>query len=141
VTDQLFNTPEPDRGAPAAAPDAPLAARMRPERLDEVVGQQHLLGEGTALRKAIDNGTPHSMILFGPPGTGKTTIARLVAREADHAFEELSAVQAGRPEVREVMASAAGAGRARSSSLTRSIASTRPSRTRCCRRSRTAPSS
>ncbi len=102
--DQLFDPPEPEPDR--AAPDAPLAARMRPETLDEVVGQQHLLSEGTALRKAIEQGTPHSMLLFGPPGTGKTTIARLVARESDHAFEELSAVQAGRPEVREVMARA-----------------------------------
>src|SRR4051794_10878547 len=76
---------------------------MRPQSLDEVVGQEHLLGEGTALRVAIEQGLPHSMILYGPPGTGKTTIARLVARHANHAFEELSAVQAGRPEVREVM--------------------------------------
>jgi putative ATPase len=103
--DQLFEPPEPE---PERAPaDAPLAARMRPETLDEVVGQQHLLAEGTALRTAIEHGTPHSMILFGPPGTGKTTIARLVAHEADLAFEELSAVQAGRAEVREVMARAA----------------------------------
>jgi putative ATPase len=79
---------------------------MRPSTLDEVVGQQHLLGEGTALRTAIEQGAPHSMILYGPPGTGKTTIARLVATTADHAFEELSAVQAGRAEVREVMARA-----------------------------------
>jgi putative ATPase len=105
--DQLFEPPEPERGAPDAAPDAPLAARMRPASLDEVVGQGHLLAEGTALRTAIEQGMPHSMILFGPPGTGKTTIARLVARESDSAFEELSAVQAGRPEVREVMARAA----------------------------------
>ncbi|MEA2294848.1 MAG: putative ATPase, partial [Solirubrobacteraceae bacterium] len=105
--DQLFSTPEPDRGPEPVAPDAPLPARMRPRSLDEVVGQEHLLGEGAALRTAIEQGTPHSMILFGPPGTGKTTLARLVATQADHAFEELSAVQAGRAEVREVMARAA----------------------------------
>ena len=80
---------------------------MRPRELDEVVGQEHLLGEGTALRTAIEQGAPHSMILFGPPGTGKTTIARLRREHADAAFEELSAVHAGRAEVREVMARAA----------------------------------
>ena len=79
---------------------------MRPRALDEVVGQDHLLSEGSALRTALEQGVPHSMILFGPPGTGKTTLARLVAHHADHAFEELSAVQAGRAEVREVMARA-----------------------------------
>jgi putative ATPase len=98
--------PPPDQGAPETPPDAPLAARMRPRTLDEVVGQDHLLAEGSALRTALEQGVPHSMILFGPPGTGKTTLARLVAQHADHAFEELSAVQAGRAEVREVMARA-----------------------------------
>jgi putative ATPase len=73
---------------------------MRPQTLDEVVGQEHLLGPGSALRTAIESGRPHSMVLYGPPGTGKTTLARMVARHADAVFEELSAVQVGRPEVR-----------------------------------------
>jgi putative ATPase len=76
---------------------------MRPTALDEFVGQEHLLGEGSALRTAIESGRPHSMVLYGPPGTGKTTLARMTAEHADAAFEELSAVNAGRPEVREVL--------------------------------------
>jgi putative ATPase len=82
---------------------APLAVRLRPRTLDELVGQQHLLQPGSALRRALEDGRPHSMILYGPPGTGKTTIARLVAGAASAAFEELSAVEAGRPEVRKVL--------------------------------------
>jgi putative ATPase len=83
--------------------DAPLAVRMRPHALDEVVGQQHVLAPGQPLRRAIEEGRPHSMLLHGPPGSGKTTIARLVATSASAAFEELSAVEAGRPEVRAVL--------------------------------------
>src|SRR4051812_16389236 len=79
---------------------------MRPQSLDEFVGQQHLLNDGSALRAALESGRPHSMVLYGPPGTGKTTLARLAAEHADAAFEELSAVNAGRPEVREVIARA-----------------------------------
>jgi putative ATPase len=86
-----------------SAADLPLAARMRPTSLGEFVGQDHLLGRGSALRTAIEEGRPHSMILYGPPGTGKTTLARLLAVNARAAFEEASAVNAGRAEVREVL--------------------------------------
>ncbi|MEA2331341.1 MAG: putative ATPase [Thermoleophilaceae bacterium] len=76
---------------------------MRPASLGEFVGQEHLLGRGSALRTAIEEGRPHSMILYGPPGTGKTTLARLLAVNSRAAFEEASAVNAGRAEVREVL--------------------------------------
>src|SRR5512132_4163909 len=94
---------------PASRPDGgelsgqPLAARMRPTSLGEFVGQEHLLGRGAALRTAVEEGRPHSMILYGPPGTGKTTLARLLAVNARAAFEEASAVNAGRAEVRAVL--------------------------------------
>jgi putative ATPase len=84
------------------AAKGPLAARMRPQRLG-VVGQPHLLSEGAALRVAIDTGTVSSMIFFGPPGTGKTTIARLVATEMGLSYEELSAVSSGVADVRKVI--------------------------------------
>jgi len=89
------------------ADERPLAVRMRPEGLEDFVGQSHLLGEGSALRTAIEQGRPHSMVLYGPPGSGKTTLARMVAAHSDAAFEELSAVQAGRAEVRAVIERAA----------------------------------
>jgi putative ATPase len=100
--DSLFEPPQ-ERGSAGPAADAPLAARMRPVSLDEFVGQEHLLHEGSALRTAIEEGRPHSMVLFGPPGSGKTTLARIVAARASAAFEEKSAVQAGRAEVRGVI--------------------------------------
>jgi putative ATPase len=105
---RLFDPPEeePAGREVAAAEDLPLAARMRPRTLEEFVGQEHLLGPASALRTAIQSGQPHSMILYGPPGTGKTTLARMLAEYADAAFEELSAVEAGRAEVREVIARA-----------------------------------
>jgi putative ATPase len=99
---QLFE-PEDHPVETALPPDAPLPARMRPRNVEEVVGQSHVLGEGTILRAAIDEGRPFSMVLYGPPGTGKTTLARIVATSADAAFEELSAVQAGTAEVRGVL--------------------------------------
>ena len=101
--DQLFGSD--DVGGADAGPGAgaPLAVRMRPRSLDDLVGQEHLLAEGSTLRTAIETGEPHSMVLYGPPGTGKTTIARIVATAADGAFEEESAVNAGRAEVRALL--------------------------------------
>jgi putative ATPase len=102
--ERLFELDNGPRGRTAVpGPDQPLAARMRPATLGEFVGQEHLLERGSALRTAIEEGRPHSMILYGPPGTGKTTLARLLAVNARAAFEEASAVNAGRQEVRDVI--------------------------------------
>jgi putative ATPase len=85
---------------------APLAARMRPRTLAEFVGQEHLIGEGRALRRAIENDRVPSMILWGPPGTGKTTLAEVIARSTGAAFVALSAVSAGVADLRAVVAEA-----------------------------------
>jgi len=102
MSDRLFET-DPGSTAAEIAADAPLAVRMRPRTLDELVGQEHVLGEGSALRTAIESGHPHSAILYGPPGAGKTTLARIAASKADGAFEEESAVNAGKAEIRGVI--------------------------------------
>ena len=73
-------------------PYQPLAARMRPESLDGFYGQQHLIGPSKPLREAIENEILHSMIFWGPPGVGKTTLARIIAASADAHFESISAV-------------------------------------------------
>jgi len=99
VTDLFAD--QPDGAAPhAAPPHVPLAEALRPRTLAEVVGQQHLLGPGKPLRLAFESGKPHSMILWGPPGTGKTTLARLMADAFNAEFIAISAVLAGVKEIR-----------------------------------------
>jgi putative ATPase len=84
----------------AAAAAAPLAVRMRPRSLDEVIGQRHLTGAGTPFRKLVDNDAPMSLLLWGPPGTGKTTLAYVVSQVTRRRFVEISAVSAGVKDVR-----------------------------------------
>ena len=88
---------------PRSAPHAPLAERLRPRTLDQVIGQQHLLGAGKPLRNAFESGRLHSMILWGPPGVGKTTLAQLVADAFDCQFIAISAVLGGVKEIREAV--------------------------------------
>jgi putative ATPase len=88
---------------PVRAPQPPLAEAMRPKSLADVVGQQHLLGPGKPLRLAFESGKPHSMILWGPPGTGKTTIARLMADAFDAEFISLSAVFSGVKDIKDAI--------------------------------------
>ncbi len=84
-------------------PNAPLAERMRPQTLDELVGQEHLVGKRSILRTAIEEGKIPSIILWGPPGTGKTTIAHIIANTLDVSFYQLSAISAGVKDVREII--------------------------------------
>jgi len=85
---------------------APLAVRMRPQTLDELVGQEHLLAAGSPLRRVVDEDSAMSLLLWGPPGSGKTTLAALLSAHTDRRFVELSAVSAGVKDVREVLATA-----------------------------------
>jgi putative ATPase len=105
--DSLFaDGPPADAAASGGGPvshEAPLAERLRPRTLDQVIGQQHLLAAGRPLRAALENGRVHSMILWGPPGVGKTTLARLLAQAVDAQFIVLSAVLAGVKDIREAV--------------------------------------
>ena len=98
----LFDT------SPPAAPDSgrPLAERMRPERLEDYAGQEHILGPGKPLRAQIERDELSSLILWGPPGVGKTTLARLIARLTRCEFVPFSAVLSGIKEIKDVMARA-----------------------------------
>src|SRR5213596_736824 len=100
---ELFEQPASSAGAP---PPGPLADRMRPRSIDEIVGQEHLLGPGRVLRAALERGELHSMILWGPPGSGKTTLASLMAHVAGARFVAFSAVLSGVKEIRQVVAEA-----------------------------------
>src|ERR1700742_4762829 len=106
VSDGLFDVPDEDsRGDPGAgnSAGAPLAVRMRPASLDEVVGQDHLLQPGSPLRRLVEGSGMASAILYGPPGSGKTTLASLISQATGRRFEALSALSAGVKEVRAVI--------------------------------------
>ncbi len=100
---ELFASP--DQGSPS--PDAPLASRMRPRTIDEIVGQRHILGEGKLLRRAIEADRIGSLLFFGPPGSGKTTLAQAIAQASQCRFEKLNAVESNVGDIRRVVAAAA----------------------------------
>src|SRR5690606_31751846 len=106
MSDGLFEVPGHAPRTPSGSlagnthASAPLAVRMRPRTLDELVGQQHLLAPGSPLRRLIEGDQPMSLLLWGPPGVGKTTIAAIVSQQTNRHFAEVSAVAAGVKEVR-----------------------------------------
>src|SRR6188768_2352156 len=107
--DDLF-APPAEPSAPSAVPkvssQAPLAARMRPQNFDEYIGQKHILGPGQLLRRAIEADRIQSLIFFGPPGTGKTSLAQIIARQTKSKFERLSGVESNVADMRRVLAGA-----------------------------------
>ena len=109
VPDSPAKALHPSKGLPHVAAGAPLAERMRPRTLEEYVGQEHLLGPGKPLRVQIERDDPGSMIFWGPPGVGKTTLAKIIAETTKASFVEFSAVLSGIKEIKQVMAAAAQA--------------------------------
>src|SRR5215470_9211348 len=103
--DDLFDPGDKEKAA--LDPSAPLAARMRPRSLDEFVGQQHILGAGKLLRRAIESDRLTSIILYGPPGVGKTSLAQIIASTTQSRFERLSGVESSVADIRRVAAAAA----------------------------------
>src|ERR1035441_9174378 len=109
--DDLFATPAESKPRASTTPESsrhqPLAARMRPRHLDEFAGQTHILGPGQLLRRAIEADRIQSLIFFGPPGTGKTSLAQIIARQTKSKFERLSGVESNVADMRRVLAAAA----------------------------------
>ena len=99
----LFGDEEPTEPLGSLRPPQPLAEQLRPQHLDDIIGQTHLLGKGKPLRLAFESGKPHSMILWGPPGTGKTTLARIMSALFNTEFVALSAVLSGIKDIREAI--------------------------------------
>src|SRR3954465_8532275 len=106
ATTPAQETPEVEPREAFAKTRAPLAARMRPRHLDEYVGQQHILAPGQLLRRAIEADRIQSLIFFGPPGTGKTSLAQIIANQTKSKFERLSGVESNVADMRRVLASA-----------------------------------
>src|SRR5687767_16024628 len=102
----LFAEP-PEESKPVASSSAPLAERMRPRTLDEYAGQEHILGPGKLLRRAVEADRIASILLFGPPGTGKTSLAQIIAHATKCRFESLSGVESNIADLRKVVAAAA----------------------------------
>ena len=109
---------DPAQDPASAVPEAPLAARMRPRTMEEFAGQRHIVGEGRLLRRAIEADRIESIILSGPPGTGKTTLARIIAGATKSRFEQINAVEASVADLRKILA---GATHRRIGSLRRAV--------------------
>ncbi len=100
MSDDLFNSPAPSIPGADAQADAPLASRMRPRTLGEYAGQAHILGEGKLLRRAVQADRFSSIILYGPPGVGKTTLAHIISQETKSRFVTLSGVESSVADIR-----------------------------------------